>query len=86
MLFHEGDVANSFYCVLRGEAKIFRLTPAGNETILHIVREGELAAQHGTVPDTLLRSFRQLKNLDLIEDKEGGILLLDQKKLLALCQ
>jgi len=65
---------------------LFRRYDFPQETILHIVREGKLVVQFGMVPETLSRSLRQLKNLDLIEDMEKSILLLDEKKLLALCQ
>ncbi len=37
VLFHEGDPYRGFYVVLKGSVKIFRMTPEGKETVLHVL-------------------------------------------------
>ncbi len=37
LLFHEGDPYRGMYVVVRGGVKVFRLSPDGRETILHIL-------------------------------------------------
>lgn len=40
-IFFEGDNGNGFYMVGEGKVKIFKVSPAGKEHILHIFGEGE---------------------------------------------
>jgi CRP-like cAMP-binding protein len=41
-IFSEGDRAEGFYLLTGGRAKIYMLSPAGREQILHIVSAGEI--------------------------------------------
>lgn len=45
LLFSEGMPAHAFYVIVRGSAKIFKLSPDGGEHIVHIHQEGELIAE-----------------------------------------
>ena len=40
-IFFEGDTANGFYMVGEGKVKIYKVSPAGKEHILHIFGAGE---------------------------------------------
>lgn len=40
-IFFEGDEGNGFYMVLSGKVKVFKMSPAGKEHILHIFGPGE---------------------------------------------
>lgn len=40
-IFFEGDLGNGFYMVAEGKVKIFKVSPAGKEHILHIFGAGE---------------------------------------------
>lgn len=40
-VFVEGEEGNGFYVVVRGRAKIFKVSPDGKEVILHICRAGD---------------------------------------------
>lgn len=40
-IFFEGDEGNGFYLVATGKVKIFKMSPAGKEQILHIFGPGE---------------------------------------------
>jgi len=42
LIFSEGDQAAGFYLLTQGRAKIYKLSPAGKEQILHVVSEGEM--------------------------------------------
>jgi CRP/FNR family transcriptional regulator, dissimilatory nitrate respiration regulator len=41
IIFFEGDIAVGFYMVAEGRVKIFKMSPAGKEHILHIFGAGE---------------------------------------------
>jgi len=45
MIFHEGDPSRGFYVVLVGRVKLFKLSPAGKEQILHVHGAGEPFAE-----------------------------------------
>ena len=45
IIFTEGDEGNGFYIVVKGRAKVFKVSPEGKEHILHIVGPGETFAQ-----------------------------------------
>jgi CRP/FNR family transcriptional regulator, dissimilatory nitrate respiration regulator len=51
-IFHEGDPGNGFYMVAEGKVKIFKMSFAGKEQILHIFGPGEPFGEvpvfHGT--------------------------------------
>lgn len=44
-LFEQGDRADRFYLVLKGQVKLFRLSPAGNEKVIEIVMAGSTFAE-----------------------------------------
>ena len=44
-LFEQGDPADRFYLVIRGQIKLFRLSPAGNEKVIEIVTPGSTFAE-----------------------------------------
>jgi CRP-like cAMP-binding protein len=48
ILFQQGDPADRFYMVLRGQVKLYRLGPSGNEKVIEIV------APYGTFAEALM--------------------------------
>jgi CRP-like cAMP-binding protein len=44
-LFEEGMAAESFYLLLQGRLKLFRVSAAGNEKVIEIVRQGQAFAE-----------------------------------------
>ncbi len=42
LIFSEGNEARGFYLLTEGRAKIYKLSPAGKEQILHVVSAGEI--------------------------------------------
>ncbi len=44
-LFHQGEPANSFFVVLGGWVKLYRITPDGNEAVVGVFRRGETFAE-----------------------------------------
>ena len=45
MLFRQNDPAGRFYMLLRGQVKLFRLGPSGNEKVIEIVTPGNTFAE-----------------------------------------
>jgi CRP-like cAMP-binding protein len=45
MLFQQNDPAKRFYLLLRGQVKLFRLGPSGNEKVIEIVTPGSTFAE-----------------------------------------
>jgi CRP-like cAMP-binding protein len=45
MLFRQGDPAERFYLVLKGQIQLFRLSPAGAEKVIEIVAPGQTFAE-----------------------------------------
>ena len=45
MLFQQNDRADRFYMLLRGQVKLFRLGPSGNEKVIEIVTPGSTFAE-----------------------------------------
>jgi CRP-like cAMP-binding protein len=45
ILFDQGDTADRFYYVLKGQIKLFRISPAGNEKIIEVVTPGSTFAE-----------------------------------------
>lgn len=45
VLFSQGDCAQAFFLVMRGWVRVFRLSPQGQETVLHVVPAGETFAE-----------------------------------------
>ena len=44
-LFRQGDPATAFFIVIDGWVKLFRITPSGDETVIHIMTKGESFAE-----------------------------------------
>lgn len=44
-LFNKGEPANRFYLVKKGQIKLFRLTPAGDEKVFHLFSPGGWVAE-----------------------------------------
>ncbi|HIP53213.1 MAG TPA: Crp/Fnr family transcriptional regulator [Chromatiales bacterium] len=78
-LFDCGDEADRFFLVLSGQMKLYRLSPAGNEKVIDIIRAGSTFAEalmfleHPTYPvyatalvDTHLLEFDSGKFLQLL--------------------
>ena len=40
-LFRQGEPATAFFIVIDGLVKLFRITPSGDETVIHILQKGE---------------------------------------------
>jgi CRP/FNR family transcriptional regulator len=45
LIFSEGDEADAFWVLLRGQVKVFKVGPDGREQVLRIVRAGESFAE-----------------------------------------
>ena len=45
LLFNQSDRVTSFYLVLTGKMKLFRMSPDGQEKIIEIVKSGEVVAE-----------------------------------------
>ena len=44
-LFRQGDAATAFFIVITGWIKLYRITPAGDEAVLHVLTKGESFAE-----------------------------------------
>lgn len=44
-LFRQGDSATAFFIVIDGWVKLYRITPSGDETVIHILTKGESFAE-----------------------------------------
>jgi len=44
-LFREGQIAESFYLLLKGQIKLYRVSAAGNEKVIEIIRPGQSFAE-----------------------------------------
>jgi CRP-like cAMP-binding protein len=45
VIFEEGASASGFYIVTRGQVKVYKLSPGGDERIIHIIGEGATFAE-----------------------------------------
>lgn len=63
ILFHAGDAADSFYVMLNGWVKVFRLTPDGDESVLGLFTRGESFAEAA-----MLLGGRYPANAEIVED------------------
>jgi len=45
LIFSEGDKYRGFYIVLKGKVKVFKLSPAGRESVINIIQPLELFAE-----------------------------------------
>jgi len=79
-VFHEGEPGNGFYMVAEGKVKIFKMSWAGKEQILHIFGPGEPFGEvpvfHGspfpanaeTLAKSVLLFFPRVKFIALVEE------------------
>jgi len=44
-LFRQGEAAVAFFIVIQGWIKLYRITPAGDEAVLHVLTKGESFAE-----------------------------------------
>ena len=44
-IFEQGDPVKRFYLVIRGQIKLFRLSPAGNEKVIEVITPGSTFAE-----------------------------------------
>lgn len=44
-LFRQGDPATAFFIVIDGWVKLYRITPSGDETVIHVLTKGESFAE-----------------------------------------
>jgi CRP-like cAMP-binding protein len=44
-LFRQGDPATAFFIVIEGWVKLYRITPAGDETVIHTLSKGDSFAE-----------------------------------------
>lgn len=44
-LFRQGDLATAFFIVIDGLVKLYRITPSGDETVIHVLQKGESFAE-----------------------------------------
>lgn len=45
MLFRQGEPATAFFIIVEGWIKLYRITPAGDEAVLHVFAEGQSFAE-----------------------------------------
>jgi CRP-like cAMP-binding protein len=45
VLFHQGEIAESFYVILEGWVKLYRITPEGSEAVVSVFHRGETFAE-----------------------------------------
>jgi len=48
-LFRQGETAAAFFIVIQGWIKLYRITPAGDEAVLHVLTKGESFAEGGAL-------------------------------------
>lgn len=49
LIFSDGDKYTGFFIVLKGKVKVFKLSPAGKESVLHIFRPFEEFAEQYSI-------------------------------------
>ncbi len=89
MLFNQSDKVTSFYMVLNGKIKLFRMSPDGQEKIIEIVKSGQVFAEalmfagHADYPvssaalsDTTVISINAKKFYEMLWDSTATCLLL----------
>ncbi len=89
LLFNQSDKVTSFYMVLSGRIKLFRMSPDGQEKIIEIVKPGEVFAEalmftHQTdypvssaaLSETIVISINVKNFLEMLNDSTATCLLL----------
>ena len=88
-LFQQGDKVTSFYMVINGKIKLFRISPDGQEKIIEIVKAGEVFAEAlmftskenypvcaAALSETIVISINSKKFLDMLWDSTATCLQL----------
>lgn len=89
LLFQQGDQVTSFYMVVNGTIKLFRISPDGQEKIIEIVKSGEVFAEAlmfsnkenypvsaTALTETIIISINSKQFLDMLWDSTGTCLQL----------
>lgn len=89
LLFQQGDKVTSFYMVLNGKIKLFRISPDGQEKIIEIIKSGEIFAEAlmftskenypvsaAALTETIVISINSKKFLDMLWDSTATCLQL----------
>lgn len=89
LLFNQSDKVTSFYMVLHGKIKLFRMSPDGQEKIIEIVRPGEVFAEalmftnqsdypvsSAALSETIVISINAKNFQEMLWDSTGTCLLL----------
>lgn len=86
VLFEQGEEARGFYVVVCGKVKIYKLSSAGKERVLHIVQPGESFADAAIFDDGCYPAFAEtiMKTTLLFIPKKEFINLLHQHTQLAI--
>lgn len=73
-LFHEGQPAESFFLLLKGQIKLYRVSPTGNEKVIEIVRPGQTFAEALLFLDTPAYplSAQNLSDVELVVINSRG--------------
>src|SRR5690606_41473457 len=51
VIFEEGERMKGVYCIKNGECKLVKLKPEGKESIVRLVKRGELLGQRSVISD-----------------------------------
>jgi CRP/FNR family transcriptional regulator, dissimilatory nitrate respiration regulator len=85
-LFHQGDAAQAFFVIAFGKVKIFRLSPEGQEQIIHIHQEREVLAEAA-----IFNQIRYPANAQAVKDsmavkiaKDAFLAMIEQNPQIAL--
>jgi CRP-like cAMP-binding protein len=89
LLFNQSDKVTSFYMVLHGKIKLFRMSPDGQEKIIEIVKAGEVFAEalmftsqtdypvsSASLSETIVISINAKKFQEMLWDSTATCLLL----------
>jgi CRP-like cAMP-binding protein len=64
-IFRQGDPATAFFITISGWVKLYRITQAGEETVIHTMTKGDSFAEAVTPPpprpSAMLASFASLQ-------------------------
>lgn len=72
LIFTEGEPSRGFYLVASGAVKIFRVTPAGRERVLHVVEAGESFAEAAMFLDAYPAAAQALSATTAIWVEKNG--------------
>lgn len=55
IIFHQGDTSHDLYVVMSGRARIFCVSPSGNETSFRVFSASEMIGEFATTPKSAKR-------------------------------